>query len=379
MSQPHERPADTTITETTSTETTSEETTSEEQPVSELHDNDPSSDPGTAADTLPTVGRTDTPERRPAPDRSGPPPEVHPEHHTRRRYEVRHRTTYTYEEYVTESFGRALLAPRETVHQQVLEHRVEITPEPHILSEHVDHFGNRSSFYQVRTPHTVLDVHKVSTLEIEWPAPDVAHLDGWTVEQAAAAIAAGEGIDRAEAAQYLLPSQLVDIAPDVIAYANGILPPDRPLGQGLVALYADIFRDFTYAKGTTSVKTTLPELLAQREGVCQDFAHLAAGCLRAVGLPGRYVSGYIETQPPPGQVKLAGSDASHAWVSAMVPDGSWVDLDPTNNHFADSRYVVTGWGRDFRDVSPLKGVIFTEGKGSSLDVGVDVIRLDEPT
>ena len=194
MSQPDERPADTTITETTSTETTSEE-----QPVSELHDNDPSSDPGTAADTLPAVGSTDTPEARPATDRSGPPPEVHPEHHTRRRYEVRHRTTYTYEEYVTESFGRALLAPRETVHQQVLEHRVEITPEPHILSEHVDHFGNRSSFYQVRTPHTVLDVHKVSTLEIEWPAPDVDRLDGWTVEQAAAAIAAGEGIDRAEA------------------------------------------------------------------------------------------------------------------------------------------------------------------------------------
>ena len=103
------------------------------------------------------------------------------------------------------------------------------------------------------------------------------------------------------------------------------------------------------------------------------------GALRTLGIPARYVSGYIETQPPPGQVKLAGSDASHAWVSAMVPDGSWVDLDPTNNHFADSRYVVTGWGRDFRDVSPLKGVIFTEGKGSSLDVGVDVIRLDEPS
>ncbi len=306
------------------------------------------------------------------------PPE-HPEHHTRRRYEVRHRTTYTYEEYVTDSFGRALLRPRETEQQRVVEHRVEITPEPHVLTDHVDHFGNHSSFYEVRTPHTVLDVSKVSLLEIEWPAPDLERLDRWSVGEAAELIAAGEGVDRVEASQYLLPSQLVDVvAPQVRAYAAAILPPDRPLGEALGALYHDIYTDFDYAKGTTSVRTTLPELLEQREGVCQDFAHLAAACLRAVGIPGRYVSGYIETTPPPGQQKLAGSDASHAWVAAMTPEGDWVDLDPTNDHFADSRYVVTGWGRDFRDVSPIRGVIFSDGAGSTLDVGVDVIRRELP-
>ena len=123
------------------------------------------------------------------------------------------------------------------------------------------------------------------------------------------------------------------------------------------------------------MRTTLPELLALRQGVCQDFTHLALGCLRAVGLPARYVSGYLETAPPPGRPKLEGSDASHAWASVMVPGGGWVDLDPTNDHLADSRYVVTAWGRDFRDVSPLKGVIFTESSGSSLEVGVDVVRL----
>ena len=318
-----------------------------------------------------------TPTRPPAPEptSTGPGPTTRPEHHTRRQYEVRHRTTYSYEEYVTDSFGRALLQPRETAQQQIVEHAVEITPEPHILTDHVDHFGNHSSFYEVRTPHTSLEVSKRSIVEIEWPAPDMERLDAWTVAEAAEAIADGERVDRAEAAQYLLPSSLVDITAEVTAYAAGILPPERPFGSALVALYADIYRDFTYTKGATSVKTTLPELLAGRQGVCQDFAHLAVGCLRAVGIPGRYVSGYIETQPPPGEVKLEGADASHAWVSAMTPDGDWVDLDPTNNHFADSRYIVTGWGRDFRDVSPLKGIIFSEGSGSSLDVGVDVIRL----
>lgn len=320
-----------------------------------------------------------TPERPTAPEpvSTGSAPVIHPEHHTLRRYEVRHRTTYTYEEYVTDSFGRALLRPRETEQQRVVEHEVVVSPEPHILTEHVDHFGNRSSFYEVRTPHTVLEVHKRSILEVEWPAPDMQRLDAWTVAEAAEAVGAGEGIDRAEAAQYLLPSSLVDIEPEVIAYSAGILPPDRPLGSALAALYAHIYRDFTYAKGTTSVKTTLPELLEGRRGVCQDFAHLAVGCLRAVGIPGRYVSGYIETRPAPGQTKLEGSDASHAWAAAMSPDGDWIDLDPTNNHFADSRYVTTGWGRDFRDVSPIKGVVFSDGGSSTLEVGVDVIRLGE--
>lgn len=329
--------------------------------------------------TLEPKGDTSTPKSPPAPEAgTGIPrvPAIHPEHHTRRRYEVRHRTTYTYEEYVTDSFGRALLRPRATPQQRVLSHEVEISPEPHILTHHVDHFGNHSSFYEVRTPHTVLDVDKRSLIEIEWPPPQMGRLNAWTVAEAAEAISTGEGIDRVEAAQYLLPSALIDVSPEVIAYSAGILPPERPLGEALVALYCDIYREFRYAKGTTNVKTTLPELLVQREGVCQDFAHLAAGCLRAVGIPGRYVSGYIETQPPPGQVKLAGSDASHAWVSAMTPDGQWVDLDPTNNHFADSRYIVTGWGRDFRDVSPIKGVIFSEGGESRLTVGVDVIRRD---
>ncbi|NLJ55201.1 MAG: transglutaminase family protein, partial [Intrasporangiaceae bacterium] len=146
----------------------------------------------------------------------------------------------------------------------------------------------------------------------------------------------------------------------------------------LAALLHGINEDFAFNSKATTVRTTLPELLGIRAVVCQDFAHLALGALRSVGLLARYVSGYIETTPAPGATKLVGSDASHAWVSVRVPDGSWVDLDPTNDHFCDSRYLVSAWGRDFADVSLLKGVIYTQDDvttSSTLRVGVDVTRV----
>lgn len=294
---------------------------------------------------------------------------------TTRRYEVRHRTTYTYDDDVTACYERGFLAPRETVSQRVLESSAVVTPEPALVATHVDYFGNHSSYVEVRTPHRVLDVNKISVVEVTWPRAPGAALDEWTVASAAAWVA--ESVDPLTRADFGLGSPLVTLSPAVASYAALALAPDRPLGQALVALYSGIYRDFEYQGGVTTVRTTLAELLELRQGVCQDFAHLAIGCLRSVGLPARYVSGYLETVPPPGKPKLAGSDASHAWVSVLVPGSPdhWVDLDPTNNHFADSRYVVTAWGRDFRDVSPLKGVVTTEAANSTLDVGVDVIRL----
>ena len=188
-------------------------------------------------------------------------------------------------------------------------------------------------------------------------------------------------------AEGLLPSPLVELSAEVRAYAAAVLPADRPLGEALTALHRTVRSDFAYRPGATTVRTTLTELLALRQGVCQDFAHLAVGCLRSVGLPARYVSGYLETVPPPGRERLVGQDASHAWVSVLVPDAgtgpaaddrapAWIDLDPTNDQLVDSRYVVTAWGRDFRDVSPLKGIVLSESATSTLDVAVDVERLD---
>jgi len=296
-------------------------------------------------------------------------------HQTPRVYQVRHRTTYTYEQSVSASYGRGIFAPRAAATQRILAHDVDTEPAPDVLTEHVDFFGNHSHYLEVRTRHTTLEVVKRSVVRVQWPAVDVAALDEWTVGSAAQHLA--QAADPVERTTYLLPSPLVDIGGAVGGYATAILDAERPLGQALVALYQAIHADFSYAKGVTTVTTTLPELLERRAGVCQDFAHLAVGALRSVGMPARYVSGYIETRPPPGQQKLAGSDATHAWASVLVPaveGGRWVDLDPTNDHFADSRYIVTAWGRDYRDVSPLRGVVFTEGRSSKLTVAVDVVR-----
>lgn len=292
---------------------------------------------------------------------------------TPRRYEVRHSTVYTYEKPVTSSFGRGCLRPRATVTQTVAEHQLRIDPEPQVHDEHVDVLGNHSSYLEIHTDHTRLEVTKTSVIDVDWPRVDLDELDEWTVEGAADEVK--ERFDAVEVGLYTLPSELVELSGPVRDFARTLVWPERPLGQAIHAVFHEIYTGFRYAKGVTTTSTTLPELLAARAGVCQDFAHLAVACFRAAGLPARYVSGYIETAPPPGKQKLAGSDATHAWVSALTPIG-WIDLDPTNDHLADSRYIVTAWGRDFRDVSPLKGVIFTDGGSSTLSVAVDVTRLD---
>lgn len=304
-------------------------------------------------------------------------PAVRPGHHTARRYEVRHRTEYTYPAEVTASFGRACLRPRETPAQRVLAHTIVIEPSPDVLTEHLDLFGNASHHLEISTPHTRLLVAKTSVVAVEVPPVDLAALDRWTVAGAAEALRTDVGVDPVERAAFVLPSALVALTDDVVAFARMLVWPERPLGEAVAAVVHDLHAQFAYTKGATSVTTTLTDLLRTRAGVCQDFAHLAVACFRAAGLPARYVSGYLETQPPPGQSKLEGSDATHAWASVQVPGGAWVDLDPTNDQLADSRYVTTAWGRDFRDVSPLKGVIYTEGQGSSLSVAVDVVRLPD--
>lgn len=298
------------------------------------------------------------------------------DHNSRRRYEVRHRTSYSYSDDVTASFERAMLRPRETEHQTVLEHAIEITPVPDRLDESVDAFGNWTHYVEISTPHTELVVAKRAAVEIERPRADLEALNRWTVDSAAAALRSAPEVDTFEHAAYTLPSTMVTLENEVRTFARELLPGRRPLGEAIEAVYREIHSGFTYSQGVTSVSTTLPEVLAARAGVCQDFAHLGVACFREVGLPARYVSGYIETTPAPGTEKLQGSDASHAWVGVLTPGAGWVDLDPTNNHLADSRHIVTAWGRDYRDVSPLKGIIFTEGSGSTLTVAVDVKRLD---
>lgn len=293
--------------------------------------------------------------------------------HTPRTYEVRHRTDYRYAEDVTASYGRARLGLRETESQHVRSTRVEVTPSAGVVTQRLDYFGNVSHYFEILDRHTTLAVESVSRVQVDRPAVDVTALDNWTVASAARALAREH--DPVTVSLYRLPSHLVPLTDAVRAYADGILASNRSLGDALVALTHTIFEGFSYEQGATDVTTPLDELLQVGAGVCQDFAHLAVACLRHVGLPARYVSGYLETLPPPGKHKLQGSDASHAWCSVLTPGGRWVDLDPTNDHFTDSRYVVTAWGRDYKDVSPMKGVIFTEGRESTLHVAVDVTRV----
>jgi transglutaminase-like putative cysteine protease len=287
------------------------------------------------------------------------------------RYLLVHRTEYSYDDEVTTSYGRAHLVPRDVDGQRCVNNAIDTEPVAAEKRAHVDFFGNRSTYFVVTEPHRSLLVTATSTVLVDRQPVDQARLDGLSWERARDAL---DPFD--EALGFTLPSPLVDLVPAVARYAAAVFTPDRPLGAALVDLLARISSDFEYRTGTTTVRTTLPEVLAKRSGVCQDFAHLTVGCLRSVGLAARYVSGYLETSPPPGEPKLLGADASHAWVSVLVPGVGWVDLDPTNNQFVDDRYVVAAYGRDYTDVPPLKGVIVTDAKHSTLRVSVDLSRVD---
>jgi len=291
-----------------------------------------------------------------------------------RRYHVQHRTRYTYDAVVEAIYNRGFLRPRDTESQVVLGSELVVSPEPDQVTEHLDYFGNHSTYLETRQPLTSYEVTCRSTVEVDWPVPDLAALNRYPVGGAAAELL--DQTDPVLLADFTTPSPLVALNDAVLGYAADILRPERPLGDALAALASRIAADFDYRRGTTTVMTTLDELLELREGVCQDFAHLVVGCLRAAGLPTRYVSGYLETAPPPGKEKLQGADASHAWASVLTPSHGWVDLDATNAQFADSRYIVTAWGRDFTDVSPLRGVVYTEAVSSSLTVGVDVTPVE---
>lgn len=292
-------------------------------------------------------------------------------------YRVVHRTEYSYESEVTSSYGELYVIPRDALGQVCRSSSVRIEPEPHDYRERVDFFGNRAAYFAVLEPHTRLIVTAESFVDVNRPGSLLLPVDqAWETIRDRVHLDPAE--DAFEARGFVLRSPKVDVSPDVAAYAAASFPAGRTLTEALVDLTSRIHDDFTYEPGSTSVRTTLTELLACRKGVCQDFAHLAVGCLRSVGLAGRYVSGYLETVPPPGKARLVGADVSHAWASVFVPDAGWVDLDPTNNRFVSDRYVTNAIGRDYGDVSPLKGVIYTESMKNELQVSVDVVPLEAP-
>jgi transglutaminase-like putative cysteine protease len=286
-----------------------------------------------------------------------------------RTYRVRHLTRYHYEAPVTACLNLARLTPRETAHQQVEAHQLVIDPRPDDQRMHVDVHGNTTTYFSIDTPHDVLAVRADSTVVVdacEVPAAGRA----WELSVVPARVAAG---DPADLADFVLPSRLV---PDLAAVGDLARPsfgPNRPGVEAVLDLLERLHAAMDFDPGVTSVSTPLSDVVESRRGVCQDFAHLMVGALRSVGLAARYVSGYLETDPPEGEPKLTGADASHAWCSVWLRDLGWLDLDPTNGTVPSDRHLTLAWGRDYADVRPLSGVLFSGGSGQELTVEVDVV------
>jgi transglutaminase-like putative cysteine protease len=280
-----------------------------------------------------------------------------------------HRTVYRYSDVVTSSYGRGFLTPRDSARQRCLSHELVIEPEAADSSTSRDAYGNISSYFHVTERHQRLCITSKSVVEVDPPPAD---LYGGGSARAPWEIARPVGLDGALATEFTLDLQPPEITDDVRAYAAPSFEPERPLIDVLRDLTSRIYSDFTYRSGSTTVSTGVNEVLAAREGVCQDFARLAIACLRANGLAASYVSGYLATDPPPGKQRMIGIDATHAWASVWTPQNQWLGLDPTNDQMVDERYIIVGFGRDYADVPPLRGIIYTESERSVIDVAVDV-------
>jgi len=286
-----------------------------------------------------------------------------------RRYQIEHSTVYKYSGEVSTSFGRGYLHPREFPGQRCVQHSLTVDPTPTDMAEGADVYGNINSYFHVTSTHKELRVVSRSEVEVRPPELDPAVI-AMPWEQARPS-----GTNDPRSIEFTLASPLVRMFPEVRAYADVSFPPGRPMMEAVIDLTHRIYREFKYEHGATSVNSTVADVLEAKAGVCQDFAQLAIACLRSLGLAGRYVSGYLATRPPPGKPRMIGADASHAWAAVRLADSSWLNFDPTNDTLADERFTTVAWGRDYDDVAPLRGVIYTDAKKREMDVSVDVAPL----
>lgn len=286
------------------------------------------------------------------------------------RFQVDHTTSYRYQSPASLCYNQIHLRARDTPNQRIVRSEIVIDPRPDDRTDRDDVHGNAVSYFTVERPHDTLVV--TARTEFDMGPYDIspAAERSWEATRDA-------HIDPTPGREFLLESPLVPALPEVERYALDSFVPGRSLLDAVTDLTSRIHRDFVFDPGFTTVSTPLAVVVAHRRGVCQDFAHLAVGCLRSMGLAARYVSGYIETLPPPGQPKLIGADASHAWCSVRLADGSWLDLDPTNDVVGPDDYLTLAWGRDYSEVVPVKGVVMSTGPGMQLTVEVDVRRLDD--
>jgi transglutaminase-like putative cysteine protease len=289
-------------------------------------------------------------------------------------YDIRHVTTYSYARPVP--FARCVLRvlPRDDPGQRVVVRELSVKPRPVERFDGTCFFGNLSTTLTIAEPHRDLRIEMLARVEVHRPAPPFSALTRHWEEVAALAVA-GRSLGPDSPAHYIYPSRLVPLVPEITAYAAKSFSPLRPVLEAAVELMGRIRKEFTYDPEATEVSTPIRDAFENRHGVCQDFAHIMIAGLRGLGLPALYVSGYIRTIPPPGQKRLEGADATHAWIMTWCgPETGWVGLDPTNDLIVGDDHIVTATGRDYADVSPLDGVIVGPGS-QKLDVKVDVIPI----
>lgn len=312
------------------------------------------------------------------------------------KYRITHTTYYCYSQPVGLCQNEARLQPRNFWRQQCHNSRFDIQPTPTDFREWLDFFGNHVTYFAIQQPHTQLTVTAINEVTIfsRQNNSDLANRITWEQArtvlqempvqvqmqnqqgQSQSQLSSEEHImEILDAKQYVLDSPMITVMPQLADYAEPSFQVNRSLVDVVHDLMQRIYLDFTYDPSFTTIATPLSDVLRHRRGVCQDFAHLAIGCLRAYNIAARYISGYVETVPEAGQPRLVGADASHAWFSVYIPNTGWLDFDPTNNTVPLDRHITLAWGRDYADVTPLKGIAFGGGQ-HTLSVSVDVLRLE---
>lgn len=289
------------------------------------------------------------------------------------RYRIRHTTTCTYSSDIQHAQHVLHLDPRPLAWQKLHLNRISITPEADTIAQHKDYFGNPVTYVAIEAPHGDLVINVDFDVEVATRAmPVYATTPSWEI--IAYEVRAALSAQAKEANQFSFSSSLVPPLAELRDYALASFPAGRPIAEAAYDLITRIHREFVFDPVATTIATPLSDVLKNRRGVCQDFAHLAIGCLRAMRLSARYVSGYLRTLPPPGKKRLIGADASHAWLSVWCGDDLWLDLDPTNGKAGSIDLVTLAWGRDYDDVSPMSGVLIGGGRQTLL-VEVDVTPL----
>lgn len=286
-------------------------------------------------------------------------------------YNVTHESRYQYADVVSMSHNVVHLAARTYARQTRLWHELDVSVAPAVSASRSDYFGNDVTFFTVQEPHKQIRLRAINKVQVHPPAiPPAESTPPWESVRETLQVDRSEAV--LDAYQFAFDSPFIRRSDDLVEFAAPSFSPGRPILAAVLDLTRRIHQEFVYDPHATTLATTLAELMEIRRGVCQDFAHLEIGCLRALGLAARYVSGYLQTDPPPGAPRLVGVDASHAWLAVYVPGHDWIEVDPTNNLLPHDRHVVLAWGRDYDDVSPIKGVLLGGGH-HAVTVAVDVL------